>query len=118
MAIGRDVRLLGVMGLRDSSGGLAARDLKAPGGSFRPAPKTGDLVIDGLAVAVPRAGIGGTLVAEALRLVARRASGPRSAIATPARWPLHDSLRFAEGGRGGYGLPWWGQVHALRRDAA
>lgn len=119
VAIDRQGRLQGIMGLRDASGGLAARDLAAPGWLFRPAPATGDLVIDGLAVATPRQGIGRALVAEALRLAARRARpGLRAEVRQRNGGALafYGSLGFAEEGRGRYGLPWWGQVHVLRRD--
>ncbi|MBM3605214.1 MAG: GNAT family N-acetyltransferase [Alphaproteobacteria bacterium] len=113
--------VLGVMGLRDSQGGLAASDLAAPPWLFRPAPATADLVIDGLAVRLPRRGIGRALVVEALRQAGlRQRPGLRAEVRARNRDALafYDSLGFAEEARGQFGLPWWGQVRVLRLAAS
>jgi RimJ/RimL family protein N-acetyltransferase len=35
----------------------------------------------------------------------------------PDALAFYDRLGFVSQGSGRYGLPWWGQVHVLRRDA-
>lgn len=120
VAVGPWGQVLGVIGLRDAKGGVAAGALPAPGWLFRPAPPTGDLIIDGLAVTDPRRGTGRALVAEALDR-ARRTRHPGLRAEVRARnhdaLAFYGSLGFAEEGCGRYGLPWWGQVRVLRLDA-
>lgn len=110
----------GVMGLRDAAGGFAEADAGWRGLLFRAAPATGDLVIDGLAVRLPRRGVGAALVARA-RVLARDAARPGLRAEVRAR--NRDALAFyADQGFqpqavGRYGLPWWGPVHVLRLAA-
>ncbi|WP_410218330.1 GNAT family N-acetyltransferase [Paracoccus sp. (in: a-proteobacteria)] len=113
--------VLGVIGLRDTEGGFPLRDLAAPRWLFRCAPETSDLVIDGLAVSRPRQGIATALVTSALGRAARQAHpGLRAEVRAqnPQALAFYRSLGFVEEGCGCYGLPWWGQIHILRRDAA
>ncbi|WP_265500164.1 GNAT family N-acetyltransferase [Paracoccus beibuensis] len=120
VAVGAAGQVLGVIGLRDAAGGAAAGALSAPGWLFRPAPPTGDLVIDGLAVAGRRRGTGRALVAEALRRArGARHPGLRAEVRARNRGALafYRRLGFTEESRGRYGLPWWGQVHVLRLEA-
>ncbi|MGR3199263.1 MAG: GNAT family N-acetyltransferase [Paracoccus sp. (in: a-proteobacteria)] len=120
VAVGPSGQVLGVMGLRDASGGAPAGALPAPPWLFRPAPPTGDLVIDGLAVSDPGQGTGRALVAEALRRARlRRHPGLRAEVRARNCGALafYGRLGFGEESRGRYGLPWWGQVHVLRLAA-
>ncbi|WP_228461467.1 GNAT family N-acetyltransferase [Paracoccus liaowanqingii] len=110
-------RVAGVMGLRDGAGGFALGPPPLPGWLFRAAPATGDLVIDGLAVADPRQGTGRALVAAAGDLAARRGHpGLRAEVRARNRAALafYAAMGFWAEGQGRYGLPWWGQVYLMR----
>lgn len=117
-AIGEDGRLLGVAGFRDHDGGvldqvpLLARHL------FRAAPPTDDLVIDGIAVIMPRGGVGRALMDRAAR-IARGAGRPglRSEVQAGnlSAMAFHAATGFSEIGRGRTGWPWSGPVAILRR---
>lgn len=117
-AIGENGVLLGVAGFRDADGGVLAHLPWLARPLFRPAPPTADLVIDGIAVAVARRGIGRALVGR-LAQVAREAGHPglRAEVAggnAPAM-AFHAALGFVEIGRGRFGWPWSGPVAILRR---
>lgn len=116
---GRGV-LVGVIGLRDASGGFARSDAPLPQWLFRAAPATGDLVIDGLAVTDPRHGMGRALVAAARVLAARRGHpGLRAEVRDVNRSALafYEAVGFRHQTSGPFGLPWWGQVHVLHLTA-
>lgn len=111
-------RVLGVMGLRDAAGGfMAERGAGALLWIYRPAPPTADLVIDGIAVGVPRQGTGRALV-EGARAEARRRgrSGLRAEVrlGNPGALAFWQSLGFTEVTRGRYGWPWSGRVVVMR----
>lgn len=114
-------RVLGVAGLRDAGGGFAPERGGLLRHLFRAAPATGDLVVDGIAVVQGRRGIGRALLAEADRqAVLRGRPGLRVEVRAsnaPAR-AFYEATGFQEETRGRFGLPWWGQVLVLRRDAA
>lgn len=117
-ALGQGGRVLGVLGLRDATGGFpeagAARGWMW---LFRAAPATADLVIDGVAVRTPRRGTGRALVLRA-RAEARRRGHPglRAEVRLRNRGALAfwRSLGFVEVTRGRYGWPWSGCVVVMR----
>lgn len=120
VAITGDGQVTGVMGLRDGQGGFYCGTSGLFGWLYRPAPPTGDLVIDGIAVSERRIGIGQALVEYACRIaVQRHFPGLRAEVRNSNHGALifYDRLGFVSQGAGRYGLPWWGQVHILRRDA-
>ncbi|MCG6112015.1 MAG: GNAT family N-acetyltransferase [Paracoccus sp.] len=112
--------VVGVMGLRDAAGGFADGGAGWPGWLFRAAPATGDLVIDGLAVCLPRQGVGRALVDHA-RHLAQGAARPGLRAEVRARnqgaLAFYADIGFEAQAVGRYGLPWWGQVHVLRLAA-
>lgn len=113
-------RVAGVMGLRDGQGGFLRQGAGWRGWLYRPAPPTCDLVIDGIAVIDRRAGLGRALVHHALALAARRGfPGLRAEVrmSNPGALAFYQALGFRSETHGRYGLPWWGQVEVLRRDA-
>ncbi|WP_169308806.1 GNAT family N-acetyltransferase [Paracoccus gahaiensis] len=113
-------RVAGVMGLRRAEGGFAQGLPPLPGWLFHPAPATRDLVIDGLAVADPRQGTGGALIAAACAIAARSGHpGLRAEVRARNAGALrfYAAMGFTQIGQGRYGLPWWGQVHLLRLPA-
>lgn len=116
-----DRGVLGVAGLRDGSGGFAARMPPLTGPLFRAAPPTDDLVLDGIVARHPRQGIGRALVAAAL-VRARDGGHPGLRAEVEARnraaCAFYLRLGFQEVGRGRYGWPWSGQVLLLRRPVA
>lgn len=117
---GRD-RVLGVMGLRDAQGGFWRQDGGWRDWLYRPAPPTGDLVIDGITVIDRRMGLGRALVQGALALAGQGGfAGLRAEVrsSNPGALDFYRALGFGLECRGRYGLPWWGQVHVLHRDIA
>ncbi|MBU2956970.1 GNAT family N-acetyltransferase [Paracoccus sp. 1_MG-2023] len=114
-------RVLGVAGLRDDGGGFVPDARGVLRHLFRPAPPTADLVVDGIAVAEPRGGIGRLLLAEA-EAQARRRGRPGLRVEVRASnasaRAFYAATGFHEETRGRFGLPWWGQVLVLRREAA
>ena len=113
-------RVAGVMGLRDGQGGFLLQEAGWRGWLYRPAPPTRDLVIDGIAVVDRRGGVGRALVQHALMLAGQRGfPGLRAEVrlSNPGALAFYRALGFQSEGRGRYGLPWWGQVEVLRRDA-
>lgn len=121
VAVDEAGRVLGVAGLRDAGGGFAPQGAGLLTPLFRAAPPTADLVIDGIAVARPRQGVGAQLLMAAMaqaRAHARPGLRAEVRAANGAARAFYAALGFEEEGRGRYGLPWWGQVVILRRDAA
>ncbi|RJE80425.1 GNAT family N-acetyltransferase [Paracoccus sp. JM45] len=120
VAIGAEGQVMGVMGLRDGKGGFYCGGDGLLGRLYRPAPPTRDLVIDGIAVSERRIGVGQALVEYACKIAENRHfPGLRAEVRGSNHGALvfYDRLGFMSQGAGRYGLPWWGQVHILRRDA-
>lgn len=119
-AIGANGQLLGVAGFRDQDGGVLDHVPWLARQMFRPAPPTADLVIDGIAVAIPRRGIGRALVDRAGHM-ARGAGRPGLRAEVEAgnvpAMDFHAAMRFAEIGRGRFGWPWSGPVAILHRPS-
>jgi GNAT superfamily N-acetyltransferase len=119
VAIDANGQVMGVMGLRDAQGGFYCGNGGLFGWLYRPAPPTGDLVIDGIAVTECRIGVGQALIEHACRIAdERRFPGLRAEVrkSNLGARGFYDRLGFVLQGTGRYGLPWWGQVHVLRRD--
>ncbi|WP_221035974.1 GNAT family N-acetyltransferase [Paracoccus siganidrum] len=111
-------RVLGVIGFRDAGGGFATWRAGLAAILFRPAPPTGDLVIDGIVARLPRRGIGRALVARAeAEARARGRPGLRAEVAAGNRAALafYRRLGFVEETRGRFGWPWTGTVLVLRK---
>lgn len=117
-AIGPDDRLHGVAGFRDECGGALAGLPWLARHLFRPAPPTGDLVIDGIAVASPRRGVGRALLDRAGR-IARTAGRPglraEVEIRNAPAMEFHAAMGFVEIARGPFGWPWSGPVAILHK---
>ncbi|SNR39500.1 GNAT family N-acetyltransferase [Paracoccus sediminis] len=117
-AIGPGGSVAGVAGFRDHEGGLLSRPPVLARLLFRPAPPTGDLVIDGIVVDRLRHGTGRALLDAAAR-VARRAGRPALRAEVELRnrpaMAFYAATGFAEIGRGDFGWPWSGPVAILRR---
>lgn len=117
-AIGTDGALGGVAGFRDHDGGLLADLPVSARLLFRPAPPTGDLVIDGIVVGRLRRGTGRALL-DAAADIACRAGRPglRAEVEMSNRpaMAFYAATGFTQVGRGRYGWPWSGPVAILRR---
>ncbi|MFN3274578.1 MAG: GNAT family N-acetyltransferase [Paracoccus sp. (in: a-proteobacteria)] len=115
-------RLVGVMGLRDATGGFW-QPARASGLMllYRACPPTSDLVIDGIAALQPRRGTGRRLIAAGLSEALRRGHpGLRAELraGNHAALAFYSSLGFCEVTRGRYGWPWGGQVIVMRLPVA
>lgn len=120
VAVTHDGQVVGVMGLRDAQGGFMHEGGGVLEWLYRPAPATDDLVVDGIAVRDRRTGIGQALIQHACQIADQRNfPGLRAEVrdANLAALAFYKKLGFVAQAAGRYGLPWWGQVHVLRRDA-
>lgn len=123
IALLRDGRVAGVLGLRDSGGGFL-RPGRWPAGLmlrlYRAAPATDDLVIDGIAVASRRRGDGARLI-DAARQQARLQGRPglRAEVRSTnsAALAFYAAQGFVNIAQGRFGWPWTGQVVVLRANA-
>ena len=112
----RGRQVAGVIGWRDHQGGFLQGGSGLVALLYRPAPPTADLVIDGIAVACPREGLGRALIARAeAEARTRQRLGLRAEVAArnAAALAFYGDLGFQEQGRGRFGWPWTGQVLLL-----
>lgn len=123
VALSAQGQVIGVAGLRDEAGGFLADGPKMGVMAlaallYRPAPPTGDLVIDGITAALRRRGVGRALIAKAGQIAhARGRAGLRAEVRLRNFDALafYRALGFAEETRGRFGWPWSGVVVVLRR---
>ena len=111
-------QVAGVIGWRDHRGGFLQGGTGLALCLYRPAPPTADLVIDGIAVACRRKGLGRALIARAgAEAQTRHRPGLRAEVSlrNAAALAFYRDLGFYEQGRGRFGWPWSGQVLLMVR---
>ena len=116
VALDRAGQVIGVAGLRDADGGFLRRASSLACVLYRGAPATSALVIDGIATALPRQGIGRALIFAALDEAGRQGRPglqAEVALGNQTARAFYRSLGFAEQGRGRYAWPWSGPVLLL-----